>query len=423
MKTLIHTILLISLLLSGTLGAQEFTSLDDIKEYARENSLAYKKAAWDAVKAGNDVDGTLELEETSFSASANYPDTEDEFSSSVGAVIPLVDQLSLNGSWYDDNSRRVGLAFSPLSHSDDRDQQSIALQKALALAAETAVTAENSALSAALNWMAASEQLQIQEEAAAVQAVIYQDEKVRYEAGEVTLDDVRDALVSWTESRTALSAQQAQLRQKESALMTALNVNPSDVILNILDRMELEEALNLLKLSMIKEEADASGSYSVLSAYLEMKSVEENLADTWIFDPTLTLTASAIFGEADTSWEAGLQFGFSLQNLQRDEREELKMDLAISREEAFQADQAAVLALQQGLITLENTAQNREISELELEQALDLYEEALFLYERGEYSEAERDDAEISWRSAENGLFSTLVDEYLAWRDILLYLP
>ncbi len=416
-------IVIILLLLSGALGAQELTSLDDIKAYALENSLAYKQAARDAAKAANDVDGILELEETSFFAAADYSDTADEISSSAGAVVPLIDQLSLNGTWYDDNRTSVGVSFSPLVHSDDRDQQDINLRKALALAEETAVTAENSALSAALYWMAVSRQLRVQEEAVSVRSVIYQDEKVRYEAGEVTLDDVRDALVSWTESRTTLSSLQTQLRQKESDLMKALNVNPAEVSIPLLDRTELGKELNLLKLSIIPEETDAAGSCSVLSAYLALESVQQSLADTWLFDPTLSLTAGALREGGDITWEAGLQFGFSLQDWQKVDREELLTDLALSREEAFQAEQAADLALQQALIALDNTARNREVAELELEQATDLYEEALYLNEIGEYSEAERDDAELALRLAETGLFSSLADEYLAWREILLYLP
>ena len=357
----LHSLIIVILLLSGALGAQNFTSLDDIKTYALENSPAYKQAAWDAVKAANDVDDLLELEETSFSATADYSDTAEEISSSAGAVVPLVDQLSLNGTWYNDNRTRVGVSFSPLAHSDDRDQQDINLQKALALVKETAVTAENSALSAALYWMAVSRQLQVQEEAVSVRSVIYQDEKIRYEAGEVTLDDVRDALVSWTESRTTLSSLQTQLRQKESDLMQALNVNPSEVSISLLDRSELEEDLNLLKLSIIPDETDTAGRYSVQSAYLTLDSVRESLADTWLFDPTLSLTAGAVLEGEGTIWEAGLQFGFSLQDWQKDDREELLTDLALSREEAFLAEQAADLALQQALLALDNTARNREV--------------------------------------------------------------
>ena len=63
------------------------------------------------------------------------------------------------------------------------------------------------------------------------------------------------------------------------------------------------------------------------------------------------------------------------------------------------------------------------MAELEKEQATDLYEEAQFLFELGEYSQAERDDAALFLESAEISLFSALADEYMAWREILLYLP
>ena len=424
MRTIFFAVLFVILiLLSGALTAQSFSSLDDIKAYALENSLDYKKAAWAALSARNDVDGILELEETSFSSEADYDSSSEEWSASSGIDLPLVDQLSLNGTYYSDNSSELGLSFSPLTHSDSRVQQAITLQKALAYAGETAITAETEALSAALYWMVKAEEIRNQEEAVSVAELLYRDEKVRYDEGESTLDDVREYLMDWTEARTVLSDLQKELREKESDLMTALNVNPAEVNIAFLGNDVLEEELNKLKLSVVPEKAVSAGTYSVLSSYLDMKSVEESLDDIWLFNPSLVLEADVVREDNDTTWEASVEFSFSLQDWQKDDRIEMQTDLEISRQEAYQAEQAGMLDLQQARIALESSAQNRELARIEEEQAAELYEEALYLYDLGEYSQAERDDAALTLKSAETSLFSALADEYLAWREMLLYLP
>jgi outer membrane protein TolC len=424
MKTLMQVLLLLILiLLSSPLASQELSSLEDIRSYALENSLDYKKAQWEAVKAGHNLEGLFTMDETSFSASSGYDDSLEKWSASAGVEVPLVDQLSVNSTVYEDNSGSVGLTFTPLSHSDDRVQNDISWQKAAALADEMAVTVENSALSAALGWMNITAQLAVQEESVLVSETIYRDEKIRYEAGESTLDDVRDALVDWTEARTTLTGLQTQLRAKESDLITALNVNPETVELSLLSSEDLAAELEALKSSISPEDADPVLSHAVFSSYLDMRSVEEELDDTRLFDPELNLSSDLYFGDDNKSWEASVTLSFSLQDWQSEERQELQTDLEISRQAASLAEQESRLLLQQARIALENTAQNREVAELEKEQVSDLYEEAQFLFELGEYSQAERDDAALSLESAEISLFSALADEYLAWREILLYLP
>ena len=349
--------LLILILLTSPLASQELSSLEDIRSYALENSLDYKKAQWEAVKAGNDLEGLFTLDETSFSAGNSYDDSLDTWSASAGVEVPLVDQLSVNSTVYDDTSASVGLTFTPLSHSDDRAQNDIIWQKAAALAVEMAVTVENSALSAALGWMSGTAQLAVQEESVLVSETIYRDEKIRYEAGESTLDDVRDALVDWTEARTTLTGLQTQLRAKESDLMTALNVNLETVELTLLSSEDLAAELQTLKSSIVPEDADPVLSHAVFSSYLDMRSVEEKLDDTRLFDPALNLSSDLYFGDDDKNWAASVTLSFSLEDWQSEEKQELQTDLEISRQVASLAERESRLLLQQARIALENTAQ------------------------------------------------------------------
>jgi len=427
-------LLLLMLFLAPELGAQNLGSLEDIAGYALENNLEYRKALWEAVKAEDDVEGILKLDETSFFANGAWTDDQDgdrgDWNGTAGMEIPLIDQLSLKGSVNRDLSGSAGLTFSPLFHSDTRQQTGINWHNAVAYAEETGIRTENTALSSALNWMTAKKQLLLQERVIEVKETIYRDEKVRYGAGESTLDDVRDALLDWTEARTGLSDQQALLRQGESELLKALSGNLDTASISLIGTGDLETALEQLKDLVSPEAADPAGIYAVTAARLSSESTSEELKNTWLFSPDLSLEGAVnlpdvtdLSSQGSPSWEASLQLSFSLQDWQKEDREELKTDLSLSQEEAARAVMESRLSLQQTLITLDTTRQNREIAELELEQARDLLEEAEFLHRLGEYSEAERDDAQLTLNQSEVNLFSALAEEYIAWREVLVYLP
>jgi outer membrane protein TolC len=370
----------------------------------------------------------IKLDETSFSLSSSVAE-EEEWAATASIDLPLFDQLGLNGALNDDSSGKLGLTFSPLYHSDSREQLSINYEKALLLAEETAVLTENHALSAALNWMSARQQLSVQEEIVAVKETVYRDQKVRYEAGESTLDDVRDDLVAWTEARTTLSKQQTLLRSGESELLQTLGTSLDAAGVGIISSEILRSEMEALKSSLTPEAANPSQVYEVTSSYKSVESSREKLSDTWMFDPTLNLagninlpSSSDALNTSGPGWEASIQMVFSLDDWQGKERDENRKILTLALLEAQQAERESQLNLQQVLITLENTEQNRVLAELEMEQSEELYEEAQFLQKAGDYSSAESEDARLLFEQARVNYFDMLAGEFLAWRDLLLYL-
>ena len=424
MKRILLCIWVLLPVLAPYLPGEELNSLDDVCTYARQNSLDYQKALWETTKASNDIDGILELEETSFNFDTTFMEDEEEPSAGAGVTVPLLDQLSLNASLDSEENREYGMTLSPLNHSDDRVQQDLAWQKAAAAAEMTAVAAENSAISAVLNWLAVNRNAELQRELTAVRETIYRDEKVRYEAGEATLDDVRTALMDWTDAGKSLTALQNDQSSAELSLIEALNAEPGSLVLPELNNGDLEKELGALQERIDPDLADPSLSTDVLTAQIDVRSLEEELKDTWLFDPDLSLTGSVktdALGES--SWSGTLSLSFSLQDWQKEDRVELSRDLELSRLEAGQVQVEQYQALQQDLTTLENTKQSSELARLELEEASEIYDEAEFLLAQGEYSLAERDEALLELRSAEISLFSALADEYGAWRELLYYFP
>jgi hypothetical protein len=318
-------------------GAQTFNSLEDICNYALENSSEYKKTILDVIVARNNLEGVLKLNETTFtfsgdsSGSDNLSDSGDgaDWVSSAAVELPLFDQLSMNASMDDDFNGSLGLNFTPLFHSDDRGQFNIKYEKALLLAEETAVQTENDALRAVLNWMSSQQQLAIQKEIVVLKEIIYRDQKIRYEAGESTFDALREDLLDWTEARSELSNQQTTLQASESLVLQKLGAN-----LN-LDAMEffsgdiISAELEDMKEHIIPELSDSSQVYSVESSYLTVESNQQKLSDTRIFDPDLNLSVIRNLPDLSDSqsssslhWQAGIELDFSLNDWQSDDPSE-----------------------------------------------------------------------------------------------------
>ena len=424
-------VLLVFLLFSGPLfrgWARNLDSLEDISSYALENSIEYQRALLDVLSARNDLDGVVKLDETSFNFSSDYSGEDSAgLSARAGVNLPLIDQLALSATVSDDYSGELGVTFSPLYHSTDRIKSDIKYDTALLYAEELAVEIQNSALSAALGWMSARRQADIQAQVVAVKEDVYNDEKIRYEAGEATLDELRDTLVDWTEARTSLSSQQKNLRSAESALLQILSADLDTASISMISYETLAAALDSLKGHIEPEGADSSGVYSVAAARKSLESSEADLADTWIFDPdvnfTGTLNIPDVTGDSGDSpvWQAGVELTFSLEDFRKEDKRLSEKEVAQSRLEVTQAEMESRLTLQQVLIALENAEQNRTLAGIEESQAQDLYEEYRYLMTLGDYSEAEVEDARLSWEQTKINSFSMLAEEYLAWRELLLY--
>ncbi len=424
MKNLVFSLILIlQICLPEILEAREINSLEDLRYLALENSLEYKKALLEVELAAGSIESPVNLDDTTFAADRTYNGESEEWNSSVTMDLPLLDQLSLNTTLTDDHSIQGGFQFTPLNHSDDRKQLKIALQKARAFARETAVSVENIALSTGLNWMIQTRLLKNQDELVSVKESIYSDEKIRYQAGESSLDDVREALLDWTEARSSLGELQNQVREAESELITAFGVAPEDIVIPLLERTSLEMELDRIQETLLPERTEFSSRYEILSAQLEVQSGKAELTDTWLFDPDLTMNTMVDLNDQELEWEVSLSFSFSPSDWQASRRRDLRAELDLLEQEAQQIAMQNRLSLQQALTALENAARGSEMARIERDQAEELNVEAEFLYDLGEYSEAEREDALVSYQAAEISLFSALSEEYLAWRELLLYMP
>ena len=96
--------------------------------------------------------------------------------------------------------------------------------------------------------------------------------------------------------------------------------------------------------------------------------------------------------------------------------------MTLAKTEADQNLRKAELTLAQVRENLEITRLNREVVELALEEATAVAVEAAFLYDRGELSQLEWEEAQLGEKEARADLFKALADEYAAWLALRLYL-
>ncbi len=394
-----------------------------VSEYAVNSNLDIKEAGLAVLKARNSLSGIFKVEESSISLSTGFSESEySELETGISAELPLIDQLGFSFSVDDQLNSSIRVSINPLYHSSERKLSDLSLRKAeLALNKAVTETVINAA-AAYMSWSKAIGDKENAESRLALMKQIYEDERVRYNEGEATLDDVREALLDWSESRTSMNTASQALNTSENELYSILNTTPEAVSIEPADRQSIESELTRIKEVRKLGDYSADFSYEVLSADIDRQTAEAELKEVWLFSPELSASGGADFSQQDAATvSASVSIGLSSDSWNAEERSELKKQLELSSEYKNSAEASAQLSLLQLTGTIETAAINTEISAIELEQAGELKAEAEFLFEQGEYSNTELDDAVLAEKEAEAAYFGALADELGSWMELSLY--
>jgi len=432
--SIISISLFLFLTLSALQGESMLSSLEEIAAYGAGHNLEYKSSQVGVLTAADNRTSILLLEDSSITTEGTYNDANNSDvnngdSSSWGLTskltVPVLEQLSLSGSIDEELNSQVGLILSPLAHSDSHIQSEISYDSTLVIAESARISAENDTLSAALNWMVSTRDLEVLQRSAELKDIIYNDDKVRYDLGEITLDDLQDSLISWSESRIELSEAQKNFHIAESSLYSELGTGAGDITVKSLDMESVENSLDSIKKSFVRELGDPLKSDAYLLALLNVNSAEANLDNIWIYDPELKAEAGFVFNQDEKSdpinINASISFTLALDDFQKNKRDIAKEELQIKISEAQQSRFEAELEFEQIIDSIDSTEINSEISRLEYEQAQILLSEAELLQKLGETSQIELEESRLTVNSSENALFRALADEYLAWTELKKY--
>jgi hypothetical protein len=408
-------------------GQTILTSLEEIAAFGAENNLDYKSSQIDLLQAEEDRVGIFKLEESSITAEGIIPG---DISNSVTAwgfsstlSVPIIDQLEITGTINADLSGQVGVTLRPLVHSDLVKQSEIDINSALISAESSRIISENDAVGAALNWMSAQRDFEAQQKSAELAEISYLDDKVRYDLGEVTLDDLHDSLIDWSEARKLLSEKLQDFRKAESDLYKELGSGSNEVTLDKLDVISITDSLELLKKSININFGDPMKNDQYRLSLLGVQGAESSLKNKWTFEPDLKAGVNLIFNQdGSLNANASISITLSFDDFQKKQRDIAKEELQLSISEAEQSRNEAELDFEQILEALISSEINSEISQLEYEQAEIMISEAVLLQELGDYSEIELQETQLTLSQAKNTLFKALSDEYIAWLELKKYM-
>lgn len=399
------------------------STLEELAALAAANNLDLKESLWELEKARSALPGTWGFTSSTLTLKGEAAGAGENFTPSVsaGLTVPVTDQVRLTGTIEADRSGEAGISLFPLAHSDETTQARLSLTLQEQKAVEKKIEAENTALGAVLTWMSSRESLEIQESLTVLREQEYRDARVRYEAGEVVLDEIRRLLQVWSEAQSLLVSRQVQEQADLAALRDALG--REDISLPSLSTADLEAEILRLQGTLTPGEAAAEASGAVRESFITRESLAAALKNTWAFSPTLQ-------ADLEMGWDGGgepalglsVSFNFSLEDFQGDRREELKGDLALEEARAEQTLRQEEQMLQQVLLSLDTARLNREVAQLAREEAGQLAEESELLYSLGEYSALEREEALLDRRVAELTYFQALTDQYMAWLNLRVYL-
>jgi len=322
-----------------------------------------------------------------------------------------------------DLKANFGIDLNPLNHSGAAAQTKLTYTARLAAAEDKAEEVSDNAVATYLSWSSAVADYEVKQKTVEVKKVLYDDEKIRFDQDESELDDVREAFTSWSESRTALNRSLSTLQSAETGLYASLNIDPADNKIEKPTYADLFSLIEALKIKLGESEFSSSWSLNQLNAENAVMNLELQLAETWLFEPDLkiggTLEISPKNPQPSLSATASLSFG--LDDWNAEERNELEASLQISREKAAQVISSEQLILQQTITTEETAAINYALAEIELKQAEELLDEAEFLFNLGEYSEAELEETALLYEQSRNGFYSAAAQHYTALRSLMRF--
>lgn len=344
-------------------------------------------------------------------------------SGQAGITVPLLDQLSVGGSVTarqgEEIEGELSLSIAPFAASDPSYPEEEAYGKALAAWKTVKQQTYFDAEQTALTCLTASMERELAESTLDLEQKLYETVQKEVDLGEASFEELQDQLGELTAARKNLYAAESQVLDSWKKLQLFFDPEGGEVAAAPLSLQQLQE------LSRRREEqigglaAAQPSSLNLATLKLELAALQEELEDTPLWRPDLSLSGS--LGLPDSSaWSVGASLSFSPGEIRDDEREDLQEEidekLLDIRVERFD------LGLEKQLIeqNIGITGQALEAACLAEEQADLTLRETELLYQQGDRTVYELEQARLSLASAEIDSFAAAADLYLAQSELLM---
>ncbi len=397
---------------------------EDIKNLGKNSSIEYKRSLIALQEAEEDVTGLFKIDKTELSVSSTNTDLSgSQWGLNSSVNIPIIDKLSLSGSINQDLNGAISVRIEPFEHSSSGELADINLRSQMLLTETAELYSKIDAVSVVLDWMSAKRNLELQKEMVDLNDILYSDSKNRYELGDITLDELKENLITWSESRKQLLIKRQSYTLAQKSLFSTFSIDESEIDFKIFNVIELELYLDELKKDIDVSKADFLKSSSYMLSTYSVLSAKTQLENTWIYEPDFSAQANLDFDQdAGYGFSASINFSISLDNFYGSERD-IKLqeyDLLVSEHQMELND--IKLEFSQKIDILESSEIDTSIIKIEYEQAEILYSEAKILYEAGEYSEIELEESRLYVIQVKNDLFDSMAGEYNSWMEFRKYL-
>jgi outer membrane protein TolC len=272
-----------------------------------------------------------------------------------------------------------------------------------------------------LGWRTAQRAYGLAADAASVCEQRYHDQKVRYDLGEASLDEVRTALRNWsTANEQTLTAQQT-LHQTEQQMYLLLGDEVTAFTLPDPDAQTLQQLIKQIEGSCVLETVSPMSSHALKAAQHAAQQARITYEDIRTYDPMVMIGARTNFFQDRQHMLVTVSYSLSAQDFHSEQKQQAYDQLLLAERTASQQYENTRFAIEHLTGSLASSDAQLEITGLEIEQAESLLEESALLYELGTLSAAELEQSRNDLLQAEHRYYSILADRYLAIMGLRAY--
>lgn len=408
------------LIMSVIYGEELLSTLEEYQTFAVNNNLDLLKSELDLEESREDIESLFKFDSTKLGINGNYK--SEEFGYSALVTVPILEQLELSGSIDEESSGSIGLSISPFDMDTNSKKSELNYDVNKLKNSQTILDVQTSSMESALNWMVATNSLGLAELKSEYYETLYIDDKERYQSGTITLDELQDSFIDWSDAKKDLLSSRQSLSNSEFNLYSKLGTSGNRVELNTISIDELEKDIQKLKDLISGKDGSFTTSLDLQISEKNLEIEKINTDSIWFYDPNLSASLSWGFDEDGmdmSDFSASINFSINMDDFQASEQKRALSSYEISVMEYELETQQEEMELELLLNNHESNALETEIYKLEYEEAQLLLSEAELLYRSGEYSEMDLLNSSIFLKQAENSLFNALKSEYL---DLLEYL-
>ncbi len=406
----------------SSLSASISENIENFVSYAINNNTDYLSAFSQMENAKDDLKSDPLYYDSSMSLSSNI---SSDFSSvdsttSLSIDIPILEQLSLNGTINSDLDGNIGFVYSPLNKAESTVSNEIAYQNSSIYLNEYKESLSLEITKAYLNYLISIEELTQQENLVENMNKIYEQDKKLYDLDEISLVDLQSSLLDYNETKNNLKDYNLAVYKSKLELYELLGINKTtNMVIPISDLQDVIKLTEELDTVISDKEFSVMSDYSVVEALNNIIVLEDSYDSLDLYSPTLNFSTNV---SLDGVVSASVLFKTSYSDYNGDTKETLESEIELSKKKS-----AAIIQKVQNEIdilkrTVESDYQSIENIKMEIEQNQLVLNEAKSLLDLDEYEVLDYETLIINANNINLNLIKAYITLYEDQLNLINYL-